>query len=199
MRRHVHPGNHAAESFVSFIPLFGGAVALASHSPGSPEGHDEVAPTAAGYEEAPLLRQWIVISACSTERRRGLQTPTSTGGTAPNRSARMDWTTAMRFRSRWQPPKHLLRETGPTGLRTAITRGVLRMSLGGRYTCLSSHDIVSTDGDPPRARCMELESASGHPFTATVLGSYLWAKLQQEEVADATGRPKRLANKRTQL
>jgi hypothetical protein len=22
MRRHVHPGNHAAESFVSFIPLF---------------------------------------------------------------------------------------------------------------------------------------------------------------------------------
>ena len=24
MRRHVHPGNHAAESFVSFIPLFGG-------------------------------------------------------------------------------------------------------------------------------------------------------------------------------
>ena len=25
MRRHVHSGNHAAESFVSFIPLFGGA------------------------------------------------------------------------------------------------------------------------------------------------------------------------------
>ena len=25
MRRHVHAGNHAAESFVSFIPLFGGA------------------------------------------------------------------------------------------------------------------------------------------------------------------------------
>jgi hypothetical protein len=25
MRRHVHPGNHAAESFVSFIPLFDGA------------------------------------------------------------------------------------------------------------------------------------------------------------------------------
>jgi len=25
MRRHVHPGNHAAESFVSFIPLFCGA------------------------------------------------------------------------------------------------------------------------------------------------------------------------------
>jgi len=25
MRRHVHPGNHAAESFVSFIPLFGSA------------------------------------------------------------------------------------------------------------------------------------------------------------------------------
>jgi hypothetical protein len=24
MRRHAHPGNHAAESFVSFIPLFGG-------------------------------------------------------------------------------------------------------------------------------------------------------------------------------
>jgi len=24
MRRHVHSGNHAAESFVSFIPLFGG-------------------------------------------------------------------------------------------------------------------------------------------------------------------------------
>jgi hypothetical protein len=23
MRRHVHSGNHAAESFVSFIPLFG--------------------------------------------------------------------------------------------------------------------------------------------------------------------------------
>jgi hypothetical protein len=23
MRRHVHPGNHAAESFVSFIRLFG--------------------------------------------------------------------------------------------------------------------------------------------------------------------------------
>jgi hypothetical protein len=22
MRRHVHPGNHSAESFVSFIPLF---------------------------------------------------------------------------------------------------------------------------------------------------------------------------------
>ena len=27
MRRHVHAGNHAAESFVSFIPLFGGAAA----------------------------------------------------------------------------------------------------------------------------------------------------------------------------
>jgi hypothetical protein len=27
MRRHVHSGNHAAESFVSFIPLFGGTVA----------------------------------------------------------------------------------------------------------------------------------------------------------------------------
>jgi hypothetical protein len=27
MRRHVHPGNHAAESFVSFIPLFDGALA----------------------------------------------------------------------------------------------------------------------------------------------------------------------------
>jgi hypothetical protein len=26
MRRHVHPGNHAAESFVSFIPLFDGAL-----------------------------------------------------------------------------------------------------------------------------------------------------------------------------
>ena len=26
MRRHVHSGNHAAESFVSFIPLFDGAV-----------------------------------------------------------------------------------------------------------------------------------------------------------------------------
>jgi hypothetical protein len=26
MRRHVHAGNHAAESFVSFIPLFGGPV-----------------------------------------------------------------------------------------------------------------------------------------------------------------------------
>jgi len=26
MRRHVHPGNHAAESFVSFIPLFDGPV-----------------------------------------------------------------------------------------------------------------------------------------------------------------------------
>jgi hypothetical protein len=25
MRRHVHLGNHAAESFVSFIPLFDGA------------------------------------------------------------------------------------------------------------------------------------------------------------------------------
>jgi len=25
MRRHVHPGNHAAESFGSFIPLFGGS------------------------------------------------------------------------------------------------------------------------------------------------------------------------------
>ena len=25
MRRHVHSGNHAAESFVSFIPLFDGA------------------------------------------------------------------------------------------------------------------------------------------------------------------------------
>jgi hypothetical protein len=24
MRRHVHSGNHAAESFVSFIPLFDG-------------------------------------------------------------------------------------------------------------------------------------------------------------------------------
>jgi hypothetical protein len=24
MRRHVHAGNHAAESFVSFIPLFDG-------------------------------------------------------------------------------------------------------------------------------------------------------------------------------
>jgi len=29
MRRHVHSGNHAAESFVSFIPLFGGLVAPA--------------------------------------------------------------------------------------------------------------------------------------------------------------------------
>jgi hypothetical protein len=28
MRRHAHSGNHAAESFVSFIPLFGGAVIL---------------------------------------------------------------------------------------------------------------------------------------------------------------------------
>ena len=27
MRRHVHAGNHAAESFVSFIPLFDGPVA----------------------------------------------------------------------------------------------------------------------------------------------------------------------------
>jgi hypothetical protein len=26
MRRHVHSGNHAAESFVSFIPLFCGFV-----------------------------------------------------------------------------------------------------------------------------------------------------------------------------
>jgi len=26
MRRHVHSGNHAAEGFVSFIPLFGGAL-----------------------------------------------------------------------------------------------------------------------------------------------------------------------------
>jgi hypothetical protein len=25
MRRHVHSGNHAAESFVSFIPLFDGS------------------------------------------------------------------------------------------------------------------------------------------------------------------------------
>jgi hypothetical protein len=25
MRRHVHSGNHAAESFVCFIPLFGGS------------------------------------------------------------------------------------------------------------------------------------------------------------------------------
>jgi hypothetical protein len=25
MGGHVHPGNHAAESFVGFIPLFGGA------------------------------------------------------------------------------------------------------------------------------------------------------------------------------
>ena len=31
MRRHVHSGNHAAESFVSFIPLFGGT-ALAFRS-----------------------------------------------------------------------------------------------------------------------------------------------------------------------
>jgi hypothetical protein len=30
MRRHVHPRNHAAESFVSFIPLFG-SVALQSY------------------------------------------------------------------------------------------------------------------------------------------------------------------------
>jgi hypothetical protein len=28
MRRHVHSGNHAAESFVSFIPLFGGTFRL---------------------------------------------------------------------------------------------------------------------------------------------------------------------------
>jgi hypothetical protein len=28
MRRHVHSGNHAAESFVSFIPLFDGSVLL---------------------------------------------------------------------------------------------------------------------------------------------------------------------------
>jgi hypothetical protein len=27
MRRHVHSGNHAAESFVSFIPLLGGLLA----------------------------------------------------------------------------------------------------------------------------------------------------------------------------
>jgi hypothetical protein len=27
MRRHVHSGNHAAESFVSFIPLFDGVPA----------------------------------------------------------------------------------------------------------------------------------------------------------------------------
>jgi hypothetical protein len=26
MRRHVHAGNHAAESFVSFIPLFDGSL-----------------------------------------------------------------------------------------------------------------------------------------------------------------------------
>jgi hypothetical protein len=26
MRRHVHPGSHAAESFVSFIPLFDGVL-----------------------------------------------------------------------------------------------------------------------------------------------------------------------------
>jgi hypothetical protein len=29
MRRHVHSGNHAAESFVSFIPLFDGSWILA--------------------------------------------------------------------------------------------------------------------------------------------------------------------------
>jgi hypothetical protein len=28
MRRHVHAGNHAAESFVSFIPLFDGLSAF---------------------------------------------------------------------------------------------------------------------------------------------------------------------------
>jgi hypothetical protein len=28
MRRHVHAGNHAAESFVSFIPLFDGTPRL---------------------------------------------------------------------------------------------------------------------------------------------------------------------------
>jgi hypothetical protein len=33
MRRHVHPGNHAAESFVSFIPLFDGLVAPSKELP----------------------------------------------------------------------------------------------------------------------------------------------------------------------
>jgi len=33
MRRHVHPGNHAAESFVSFIPLFDGPLDVASAQP----------------------------------------------------------------------------------------------------------------------------------------------------------------------
>jgi hypothetical protein len=34
MRRHVHPGNHAAESFVSFIPLFDGMFrAMTASSP----------------------------------------------------------------------------------------------------------------------------------------------------------------------
>jgi hypothetical protein len=32
MKRHVHPGNHAAESFVSFIPLFCG-LAQSPHVP----------------------------------------------------------------------------------------------------------------------------------------------------------------------
>jgi hypothetical protein len=30
MRRHVHAGNHAAESFVSFIPLFDGPALVGS-------------------------------------------------------------------------------------------------------------------------------------------------------------------------
>jgi hypothetical protein len=36
MRRHVHAGNHAAESFVSFIRLFGGlrlSIAVSQTSP----------------------------------------------------------------------------------------------------------------------------------------------------------------------
>ena len=46
---------------------------------------------------------------------------------------------------------------------------------------------------------MERESPSGHPFTAMVPESLLWAKLQQEEIAGASGRPERLANKHSQL
>ena len=39
MRRHVHSGNHAAESFVSFIPLFDGSITPPRHIP-APSGVD---------------------------------------------------------------------------------------------------------------------------------------------------------------
>ena len=52
MRRHVHSGNHAAESFVSFIPLFGGS-AIGRLRSGS-----SVRSLVLMMEEAPWLVSW---------------------------------------------------------------------------------------------------------------------------------------------